>query len=101
MAITVTEEAQEVLARSLELGGVDFSSGGGARLRAAVGLGGGLDIQVELAAGPLEGESVVELSGLRLFVDAQVTDAIPEAIVAVEPQHETIVVRPNDLATGS
>jgi Fe-S cluster assembly iron-binding protein IscA len=93
--IHVTEEAIDVLRRSLELGGIDPSAGG-VRLRAARGLGGGLDVQVELADGPLEGETTVEASDVRLFVDAGVTEAIPNAVVAVEPQHETIVVRPAD-----
>ena len=95
MPIHVTEEAIDVLRRSLELGGIDPSAGG-VRLRAARGLGGGLDVQVELADGPLEGETTVEASDVRLFVDAGVTEAIPNAVVAVEPQHETIVVRPAD-----
>jgi Fe-S cluster assembly iron-binding protein IscA len=93
--IQVTEEAIDVLRRSLELGGIDPSAGG-VRLRAAHGLGGGLDVQVELADGPLEGETTVEASDVRLFVDAGVSEAIPNAVVAVEPQHETIVVRPAD-----
>jgi Fe-S cluster assembly iron-binding protein IscA len=93
--IQVTEEAIDVLRRSLELGGIDPSAGG-VRLRAAHGLGGGLDVQVELADGPLEGETTVEASDVRLFVDAGLTEAIPNAVVAVEPQHETIVVRPAD-----
>ena len=95
MPIQVTEEAIDVLRRSLELGGVDPAVGG-VRLRAARGLGGGVDVQVELADGPLEGETTVEASNVRLFVDAGVTEAIPNAVVAVEPQHETIVVRPAD-----
>jgi Fe-S cluster assembly iron-binding protein IscA len=95
MPIQVTEEAIDVLRRSLELGGVDPAAGG-VRLRAARGLGGGLGVQVELADGPLEGETTVEASGVRLFVDAGVTEAIPNAVVTVEPQHETIVVRPAD-----
>jgi Fe-S cluster assembly iron-binding protein IscA len=93
--IQVTEEAIEVLRRSLELGRVDPAVGG-VRLRAAKGLGGGLDVQVELADGPLEGETTVETADLRLFVDPGVTDAIPNAVVTVEPQHELIVVRPAD-----
>jgi Fe-S cluster assembly iron-binding protein IscA len=93
--IQVTEEAIDVLRRSLELGGVDPAAGG-VRLRAARGLGGGLDVQVELAEGPLEGETTVEASDVRLFVDAGVTEAIPNAVITVEPQHETIVVRPAD-----
>ncbi|MGH2697954.1 MAG: hypothetical protein ACRDJL_01980 [Actinomycetota bacterium] len=93
MPIQVTEEAIDVLRRSLELGHVDPAAGG-VRLRAARGLGGGLDVQVELADGPLEGETTVEASDVRVFVDPGVTEAIPNAIIAVEPQHELIVVRP-------
>jgi Fe-S cluster assembly iron-binding protein IscA len=92
MTIEITDDAVEVLRRSLELGNV--REGGGVRLRGARGLGGGLDIQVELADGPLEGEDVVEKGGVKVFVDPEVTSAIPNAVVAVEPQHETVVVRP-------
>ncbi len=95
MTLRVTEEAVEVLSRSLELGDVDRSTGG-VRLRAARGLGGGVDIQVELADGPLGGESVVETGGIRVFVDPEVTEVMPDAVVAVEPQHEIVVVRPAD-----
>lgn len=95
MSIEVTDEAVEVLRRSLELGNVDASRGG-VRLRGARGLGGGMDIQVELADGPLEEESVIERKGVRIFVDPEVTKAIPDAVVAVEPQHEVVVVRPAD-----
>ena len=93
MAIEVTEEAVEVLRRSLELGNVDPVAGG-VRLRGARGLGGGVDVQVELADGPLEEETIVERDGVRIFVDPSVTEAFPEAVVAIEPQHETVVVRP-------
>ena len=95
MPIEVTDEAAEVLRRSLKLGNVDPASGG-IRLRGARGLGGGFDIQVELAEGPLEGESSVACGDLNLFIDPQITEAIPDAVVALEPQHETIVVRPAD-----
>ena len=97
MPIEVTEEAAEVLRRSLELGNVDPASGG-IRLRGARGLGDGFDIQVELAEGALEGETSVKCGDLNLFIDPQITQAIPDAVVALEPQHETIVVRPNDPA---
>jgi hypothetical protein len=36
----------------------------------------------------------VETDGVRVFIDRTVTEAIPDAIVAVEPQHDRIVVRP-------
>ena len=94
MSIEVTPEAAAVLQRSLELAQIDPASGGGVRLRAAKALGGGTDIQVELADAPLPDEQVVEQDGVRVFVDRSVTDLYPQAIVALEPQHETIVVRP-------
>jgi Fe-S cluster assembly iron-binding protein IscA len=93
MGIEVTDEAVEVLRRSLELRGLTPSAGG-IRLRAAHGLGGGLDVQVELADAPLNDESVVEASGIQLFVDPEVTRVMPDAVVAVEPQHDVVVVRP-------
>ena len=93
MDIEITEEAVEVLRRSLELGNVDPSTGG-VRLRTARGLGGGVDVQVEFADGPLEGESVVEKDGVRVFVDPGLADAVPDPVLTVEPQHENVVVRP-------
>ncbi len=93
MDIEITDEAVEVLRRSLQLGNVDASTGG-VRLRAARALGGGVDVQVELADGPSEGESVVEKDGLRVFVHPSVAEAVPDPIVTVEPQHENVVVRP-------
>jgi Fe-S cluster assembly iron-binding protein IscA len=93
MDIEITDEAVEVLRRSLQLGNVDLATGG-ARLRTARALGGGVDVQVELADGPLEGESVVEKDGVRVFVDPGLTDTVPDPVVAVEPQHENVVVRP-------
>jgi Fe-S cluster assembly iron-binding protein IscA len=93
MSIEVTDEAVGVLRRSLELGRVDVASGG-IRLRGARGLGGGMDVQVELADAPLDDEEVIVAGGIRIFVDPEVTRAIPNAVVAVEPQHEVVVVRP-------
>lgn len=93
MDIEITDEAVEVLRRSLQLGNVDTSTGG-VRLRTARALGGGVDVQVELADAPLEGESVVERDGIRVFVDPSLTAAVPDPVLTVEPQHETVVVRP-------
>ncbi len=95
MDIEITDEAVEVLRRSLRLGNVDAATGG-VRLRTAHALGGGVDVQVELADGPLEGESVVEKDGIRVFVDPGLTHVVPDPIVAVEPQHENVVVRPRE-----
>lgn len=93
MGIEITDEALEVLRRSLDLGGVDGDSGG-IRLRGATGLGGGFDVQVELASGPLENEATIERDGVRIFVDPAISQAFPEAVVALEPQHDVVVVRP-------
>ena len=93
MSIEVTPEAAEVLKRSLELGNIDPSSGG-IRLRGARALGGGFEVQVEFADAPAAGEQVAEISGLRLFVDGSVVDAMPEILVALDPQHDTVSVRP-------
>lgn len=65
----------------------------GVRLRAARGLGGGSEVQIELADGPRSGEHVVEADGVTVFVDPSVADLYPDAVVALEPQHETVVVR--------
>ena len=86
MAIDITPEAAEVLRRSLDMSQVDPASGG-IRLRGSVALGGGFDVQVELADSPLEGEEVIEDKGIRLFIGDDITTAMPEAIVALEPQH--------------
>ncbi|HVM36175.1 MAG TPA: hypothetical protein VM784_12645 [Actinomycetota bacterium] len=98
MGIEVTEEAAEVLRRSLELGNV--GPGGGIRLRAARGLGGGMDVQVELAERAGGEETTFEAHGVTIFVDPEVAAAYPDAVVAVEPQHEMIVVRPAEGASG-
>ncbi len=92
MHVEVTPEAVEVLRRSLHL--AEGSGAGGVRLRPATGLGGGTDIQVELADAASPGEEVVEEGGIRIFIDPQVLEAVPNPVVAVEPQHEVVVVRP-------
>lgn len=93
MGLQVTDEAALMLARSLEMAGIDKQRGG-VRLRAARGLGGGTDIQVELAEGPSTDESIIERDGVRIFVDPSVAEAFPDAVVALDPQHDTIVIRP-------
>jgi Fe-S cluster assembly iron-binding protein IscA len=89
----ITDEAVELLRKSLDLAGIDPSSGG-VRLRGSRALGGGYDIQVELADERLDDEELVEVSGLRLFVDPEVARAMPKPVVTVDPQHDTIVIRP-------
>lgn len=95
MGIEVTDDAVEVLERSLELAG---PASRGIRLRASRGLGGGLEVQVELADGPAPGEQEVEVRGLSIYVDPEITRALPDAVVALEPQHELVVVRPSTRA---
>ncbi|MBW3594800.1 MAG: hypothetical protein KY391_04410, partial [Actinobacteria bacterium] len=90
MSIDVTPEAVEVLKRSLALA----PHAAGVRLVAATGLGGGVSVQVELADGPHEGETRLEQEGLHIFIDPSLTEAVPDALVTVEPQHERVVVRP-------
>ena len=94
MGLEITPEAVQVLRRSLELANISPESEGGVRLRSVHSLGGGARIEVELAEGPGEHEAVIQSEGVRIFVDPSVTALFPDAIVAVEPQHETIVVRP-------
>lgn len=94
MTLEITPEALEVLRRSLQLANVSPDSGGGVRLRSVRGLGGGARIEIELAEAPGDGETLIEDDGVRIFVDPSVTALFPDAVVAVEPQHEKIVVRP-------
>lgn len=89
----VTDEAVEVLRHSMELAGMDLAEDG-IRLRGSTGLGGGFDVQVEMATDRADGEELVQCGGLNFFVDEQVRDAYPEAILTVEPQHETVTLRP-------
>ncbi|MDP9067465.1 MAG: hypothetical protein M3N53_03815 [Actinomycetota bacterium] len=96
MSIEITPDAAQVLRRSLRMVDTSAVPDAGVRLRAAKGLGGGTEIQVELADGPSPGETVVEQEGVRIFVDPSVTDLYSDAVVALEPQHETVVVRPRD-----
>lgn len=98
MGIEVTPEAVEVLRRSLELAKVPDTSHAGVRLRSVRGLGGGSRIEIEFADGPVSNETVVEKDGIRIFIDPSVRELFPDAVVAVEPQHERVVVRPADPA---
>ena len=88
--IEVTPHAVEVLTRSLALA----PHAAGVRLRAATGLGGGVSVQIELADGPLPGETEVNAGNVRIFVDPALTDAVPNPVVDVATEHERVVVRP-------
>ena len=93
MSIQVTEEAADVLRRSIELGNVDASTGG-IRLRGSRALGGGFEVQVELADEPVSGDDVFETMGLRFFVEPSVAETMPDAILVLDPQHDTVTLRP-------
>jgi Fe-S cluster assembly iron-binding protein IscA len=91
--LEVTDEAVEVLSRSLRLAGLDPKTAG-VRLRPAHGLGGGTDVQIEFAESPAETDQIIETGGIRLFVDRALFEAVPDPLLVVEPQHETVAVRP-------
>jgi len=89
--IEVTPEAAEVLRRSLELMG-----GRGIRLRLSRGLGGGESVQVEVAPGPAPGDHTTEAGGLAFYVEVEVLSVVPQPLIALEPQHEKVTVRPRE-----
>ena len=93
MNLEVTPEAIEVLKRSLDLAGLDPATHG-IRLRTATGLGGGIQTQIELADGPSDGEETIEAGGISLFIAPGVLEAVTDPVLAVEPQHERVVLRP-------
>lgn len=93
MSLQVTPAAAAILRRSLELGSLDPARHG-VRLRVTKPLGGGADVQVELAEDAEGTQQVLETQGIRLFVDPAVQELYPDALVTVEPQHDIVVVRP-------
>lgn len=94
MGLQVNEDALEVLRRSMQLADIGPDDAGGVRLRSVTALGGGARIEIEFAAGPSPGETVIETEGVRIFVDPSVSVLYPEAVLSVEPQHERLVVLP-------
>ena len=93
MKVSITDDAVDLLTRSLDMAGIDRSQGG-VRLRVAKALGGGGEVQVELAGERDPGDELVEIQGLRLFVDPSLAQTVPDPLVTVEPMHEQVVVRP-------
>ena len=93
MGIQVTDEAIDVLKNSLEIASHDPSRIG-VRLRGARALGGGFQVQVEFAEQPDPDDEVVEKDGVRLFVGREVLETYPDALVAVDPMHDIVTVRP-------
>ena len=80
----MTEQALEVVRRSLELAQVDPSEMG-VRLRMAGGA-----IRPRFQAEPSEGDEVVEIEGVRIFVSSDI--AVGDVEIGVSPEHETLVV---------
>lgn len=97
MGINVTDEALEILKRSLELSKIDPAKGG-IRLRSARSLSGGFDVQVELAEAALPGDEALECRGINIFVEPAVLDAIPNPVLEAELQHDIVKVLPADPA---
>ena len=92
MDLEVTPEAVEILRRSLDLAKLDPATHG-IRLRTAHALGGGLQTQIELAESPAAGEDTIEVDGIKLFIAPDVLDSIADPVLAMEPQHENVVLR--------
>lgn len=91
MTIKIEDDALAVLKRSMELGNVDPELGG-IRLRGARSLSGGFNVQVEFAETAPAGDEVLQVEGLNVFIDPALLSAIPDPVIALTPEHETIVV---------
>ncbi len=88
MAVHVTARALEVIRGSLELGGLDPQETG-VRLRMAGG-----QVRPRFSSEPGPDDEVIEVEGVRLFVAPEVTGEGGDVEIDVEPEHETLVVRP-------
>lgn len=88
MAVHVTARALEVIRGSLELGGLDPQETG-VRLRMAGG-----QVRPRFSSEPGPDDEVVEVEGVRLFVAPEVSGESGDVEIDVEPEHETLLVRP-------
>lgn len=93
MSIEATDEAIEILRNSLALAKHDPAAVG-VRVRGSRALGGGFQVQVEFAETPESDDAVLEKDGIHIFVAAEVLEVYPEAVIAVEPMHDIVSVRP-------
>lgn len=93
MMVQISPEAMTVLRRSLDLARLDPSKIG-IRLHVVRSLGRGMDVQLEFVEEAHEGDIAVDKDGLQIFIDPNLTESIPDAVVTVEQPHERIVVRP-------
>lgn len=87
----MTEQALEVIRRSLELAKADPAEMG-VRLRLAGGA-----IRPRFAPEPSPGDEVVETGGVRIFVASNILTgdiAAGDIEIGVSDEHESLVVRP-------
>lgn len=84
----LTPEAVEVIRRSFEIGGMDPSTVG-VRLRRAGGV-----VRPRFAEQPEPDDVVVDIEGVRVFVDPTVAGEYPDVEIAVSDEHDELVVRP-------
>lgn len=87
VAVRITPEALAVIRHSLGLAGLDPSETG-VRLRVAGG-----EIRPRFSPEPKDTDEVVEVEGIRVFVDAKALEGVEEAEIGVTEEHETLVVR--------
>jgi Fe-S cluster assembly iron-binding protein IscA len=88
MGVRITEQALDVIRRSLAQGGYDPAEVG-VRLRVAGGA-----VRPRFAPGPEEGDETVEADGVRVFVDARIASSAPTVEIDLSSEHETLIVRP-------
>lgn len=86
--IRVTPEAVAVIKRSLELASADPSEVG-VRLRRAGG-----QVRPRFADDPHPDDEVIEVEGVRIFVERAL--ATEDVEIAVSPEHDTLIVRATD-----
>lgn len=87
MGVRVTPEAVELIRRSLELAEADPSKVG-VRLRVAGG-----EVRPRFVPEPEEGDAVVDVEGIRIFVAGEIVRELGEVEVAVTPEHGRLVIR--------
>lgn len=87
MAVTVSDAAADIMRRSIQQGGYDPGEVG-VRLRVAGG-----QVRPRFAPQPEEGDEVVELEGLRVFIDGRILSSTPDVTIDVSAEHETLVIR--------
>ncbi len=93
MSHSISPAALAVMERSLQLAGLDPEKVG-VRLHVVKPLGGGIDVQLEFAEEPHEGDVTHAEPGLQIFLDGKLFDLMQDAVIDVEQPHERIVVRP-------